>query len=141
MTEEHPKQDDLYAGLRILLEAAFPKRCRTCGREYANAAEFIAATQPVRRDHTGLKQSLDDDGKRIVELFRNCACGSTLLESFFDRRGLSDADTERRQHFEGLLKKLVEAGVEAGFARIELRKLMRNQPNEVVAIIRSIEGE
>jgi hypothetical protein len=56
---------------------------------YEDAAEFLAATRQVRPDHTGLKEGIDEDGAAIVEVFRNCACGSTLLETFSDRRDQS----------------------------------------------------
>lgn len=131
-------QDDLFAGLQVLVEATFPKRCRTCGREYADATEFISATQQVRPDHAGLKQSLDDDGNPIVDLFRNCACGSTLLESFYNRRDLTDVGMKRRRRFEDLLAKLIGAGVDVVVARAELRKLMRGQANAVIEIIRAV---
>lgn len=138
MDANRSKWDDLFAGLHVLVEATFPKRCQTCGREYANAAEFLAATQQVRPDHTGLKQSLDDDGHPIVDVFRNCACGSTLLESFYNRRDLSEAGVKRRERFDDFLAKLVAAGVETDVARAELRKLMRGEPNTVFDIVRSI---
>lgn len=68
--------------LRELEALAFPKRCACCAREYATATEFIAATLALPSDCRGLKLSQDDDGNPIVELFRNCDCGSTLMESF-----------------------------------------------------------
>jgi hypothetical protein len=132
------KRDDLFAGLHVLLEATFPKRCQTCGREYADAAEFLAATRQVRPNHTGLKQGLDNDGHPVVDVFRNCACGSTLLESFYNRRDLSPEGVKRRERFDELLAKLVAAGVESGLARAELRKLMRGEPNTVFDIVRAL---
>ena len=80
---------DLFRSLRALEEATFPKVCRNCGHRYEDAAEFLAATRQVRPDHTGLKEGIDEDGAAIVEVFRNCACGSTLLETFSDRRDQS----------------------------------------------------
>lgn len=70
------------SGLRELKASAFPKRCACCAREYASAAEFILATQAPQSNCGGLKPGEDDDGYPIIELFRNCACGSTLMESF-----------------------------------------------------------
>ncbi|MBI5007060.1 MAG: hypothetical protein HZB95_08025 [Nitrosomonadales bacterium] len=81
--------EEFFAGLRELVDSAFPKRCANCGREYRNAAEFLAATKPLRSNASGLKQSHDDDGRTVVDLFRNCVCGSTLLESFWNRRDLT----------------------------------------------------
>jgi hypothetical protein len=133
-----PSHDELFASLRALAASTFPKRCRNCGRVYASAEEFFAATQPVRADHTGLKQSLDDAGQPIVEIFRNCACGSTLLEGFHNRRDLSAAGIKRRARFEELLNKLKAAGVDGDTARTELLKMMRGQPNSLIELIHSV---
>jgi len=134
-------QDDLFANLRSLAETTFPRRCHNCGREYADAAEFIAATRGLRGDHSGLKQSVDDDGTPIVELFRNCVCGSTMLESFCNRRDLSAEGVRRRECFEELLGRLVQAGIAYETARVDLLKLMRGQPAELLGLIRSLGGD
>ncbi|MCK9987662.1 MAG: hypothetical protein AzoDbin1_04134, partial [Azoarcus sp.] len=39
------------------------------------------------------------DGQVIVELFRNCVCGSTLMDCFRDRRDTSEAGLRRRARF------------------------------------------
>ncbi|OIQ98917.1 hypothetical protein GALL_190120 [mine drainage metagenome] len=119
--------EELLAGLRELAESAFPKRCGNCGREYRSTADFLAATRPLRVDCSGLKQSLGDDGKLIVDLFRNCVCGSTLLESFWNRRDTSEDGIGRRMRFQDMVDKLVATGRTAGTARNELLKLMRGQ--------------
>lgn len=131
-------QDALFASLHALAASTFPKHCRNCGRVYASADEFFAATRPVRADHTGLKEGLDDAGQPIVELFRNCACGSTLLESFHNRRDLSPAGIKRRVRFDELLGKLKAAGVDLDTAHAELLKMMRGQPNSLIEWIRSL---
>ena len=121
-----------FAGLRELAESAFPKRCANCGREYQNAAEYLTATQPIRADSSGLKQSQDDDGQAIVDLFRNCVCGSTLLESFRNRRNLNEDGIKSRLRFQDMVGKLVATGCPAETARAELLKLMRGQPNDLL---------
>ncbi|HTY98892.1 MAG TPA: oxidoreductase [Rhodocyclaceae bacterium] len=123
---------DFYAGLRELAESAFPKRCRNCGRTYQNAGEFVAATQPLAPDRSGLKQSRDDDGRAIVELFRNCVCGSTLMDSFNDRRDLSDVGAGRRRRFDELLAYLAEKGIAGTIARQELLKVLRGEASELL---------
>lgn len=128
---------DLFRSLRALEEATFPKVCRNCGHRYEDAAEFLAATRQVRPDHTGLKEGIDEDGAAIVEVFRNCACGSTLLETFSDRRDQSPGGLRRRQRFGEMLDKLVADGVEYARARTELLKLMRGQPHDLIGLIRS----
>lgn len=129
---ESAVNEDIYAGLRELADSAFPKRCRLCGREYQNSAEFLAATQPVRADSSGLKQSHDDDGHEIVELFRNCVCGSTLLESYWNRRDLTEAGIIRRKHFQEMVGKLVATGCPTETAHSELLKFVRGQPNDLM---------
>lgn len=132
---------EMFAGLRELEEATFPKRCRTCGREYASVAEFVSATHAVRPDCTGLKQGRDEDNQPVVDLFRNCACGSTLMESFNDRRDLSEAGLKRRRRFEGVLDHLLARGVARETAYAELLKLLRGQPNDLLPLIRSVTGD
>lgn len=124
----------LFAGLRQLADAAFPKRCAHCGRVYRNSEEFLTATQPVRPDCSGLKQSRDDDDQMIVDLFRNCVCGSTLLESFRNRRDLSKDGIMRRMLFQEMVGKIAAMGHPAETARDELLKFMRGQPNELLSL-------
>ena len=107
----------LFAGLQQLADSAFPKRCANCGREYRTAAEFLAATRPLRADTSGLKQARGDDGHAFVELFRNCVCGSTLLESFRNRRDLSEEGNMRRKRFEDMVGKLVAMGYPSAIDR------------------------
>lgn len=131
-------QDEIFASLHALAASTFPRRCQNCGRVYASADEFFAATRPVRADHSGLKQGIDDSGQTIVELFRNCACGSTLLESFHNRRDLSAAGLKRRARFDDLRDKLKAAGVDVDTAGVELLKMMRGQPNSLIELIHSL---
>ncbi len=123
--------DDFHAGLRQLAESAFPKRCRACGREYPNSAEFLAATLPLREDASGLKQSRDDNDQEIVELFRNCVCGSTLLESYWSRRDTSNMGIMRRKQFQDMVERLVATGCSVETARGELLRFVRGQPNDL----------
>lgn len=137
---EQTEIQEIYSGLRALAESTFPKRCRNCGQEYASAAEFIVATQAVRPNCSGLKQSQDDDDNLIVEVFRNCNCGSTLMESFNDRRDLTEEGIKRRRRFEEMLGHLVSRGVAREVAYAELIKLMRGQANELLLLVRTVAG-
>jgi hypothetical protein len=130
-------KDEFFTGLRQLADSAFPKRCAHCGRVFRNSDEFLAATRPVRPDSSGLKQSRDDDGQMIVDLFRNCVCGSTLLESFQNRRNVSKDGVMRRMLFQDMVGRLVVLGYQAEAARGELLKLMRGQPNELMGLTKS----
>lgn len=132
-----PDDETLFANLQTLVDSTFPKRCGNCGRNYATAAEFCAATSALSPDRSGLKQTYDDDGKPIVELFRNCVCGSTLMGDFHNRRDLSAAGSKRRQRFDELLRLLQERGIDGAVARRELLKLMRGQKSELIGLIKA----
>jgi hypothetical protein len=69
---------------------------------------------------SGLKAGMDEDGAAVVDLFRNCVCGSTLMESFGDRRDTSPAGEARRRAFARLLDALMQHGYGADEARREL---------------------
>ena len=115
---------ELFIGLKQLEDSAFPKHCGSCSQEYRDAAEFLAATQPVQANCSGLKQSVDEGGKIILDIFRNCICGSTLLESFENRRDLSKNGLKRRITFQEILVTLVSKGLDTGTARNKLLKVM-----------------
>ena len=114
---------ELFKNLKALSDASFPKRCAMCSREYASVEEYVEKTKNVS-GQSGLKKGYDDDDKPIVELFRNCVCGSTLMDCFSDRRDVSEAGLKRRKLFGKLISMLTEKGVEAGVARQELLKIM-----------------
>ena len=116
----------LFAGLTELIASAFPKQCPTCGRKYESAAEYWAATQPIGQGRSGLKQSTDD-GSTIVEAFRNCVCGSTLMDFFRDRRDVSEAGLNRRKRFGELLEYLASQSLDREVARTELLKVLRGE--------------
>lgn len=128
--------DTLYEGLQALAESAFPKKCSTCERIFHDSEQFIKETEVVRPTVSGLKQTQDDDGSVIVELFRNCLCGSTLMDAFNDRRDLSDKGEKRRQRFAELQAYLVkEHTIESDVARDELLKVMRGESSELLSDI------
>lgn len=127
------KTEDLYQGLRALSELAFPKRCATCGQFYRTAEEFIRQTQALRKS-SGLKEDLDDDDQVIVALFRNCTCGSTLMDEFSNRRDLSRAGRLRREKFDELLGRLTSAGISKYLARQELLNVMRGKGSQILKI-------
>ncbi len=127
------KQDKraLYKGLRALSETMFPKRCAVCGKVYDSMSDFIRETEGLRKS-SGLKGTLDDDDRPIVELFRNCTCGSTLLGSFSDRRDTSSIGGKRRDLFGKMLTMLIRKGLEDHVARVELLKFFQGQPSPLL---------
>lgn len=131
MSDKDKWPPELYRGLRALVKGSFPKRCANCGRVYASAADFVAQTQGMAHS-SGLKQSIDDDSKTIVELFRNCMCGSTLMGLFDDRRDMSMVGEERRSWFAKLIESLEAAGIDRHTARRELAKLARGEDSALL---------
>jgi hypothetical protein len=124
------KIDHLFRGLRILAESAFPKYCSYCNKHYETAEQFLAETQGTHTSSSGLMESIDDEEKPIIEAYRNCSCGSTLVEFFNNRRGSSEADDDRRKEFGELLESLIKAGVAPNVARNELLIVVRGGKSE-----------
>jgi hypothetical protein len=123
------KSPDNYNGLKAVSDHSFPKRCAHCGRRYESAEEFIRATQAVRDGGSGLKSTRDESDQLRVELFRNCTCGSTLMDRFDDRRDLSQPGLRRRHIFGQLLQMLINKGMATELARAELLKVLRGEPS------------
>jgi len=122
---------DIYAGLKAFSSDSFPKRCSRCGREFRSAEQFLHETRRLGHS-TGLRESQDDEDRTLVELFRNCPCGSTLMECFGDRRDMSAAGIRRREKFRELMQLLVDAGVDREKARGELLKVLRGGQSEIL---------
>ena len=136
MDNEQGFYNKLFDGLNTLAESAFPRKGETCGRMFETAEQFLKETEDIRESVTGLKQSRDDDGAIIVEAFRNCPCGSTLMDFFNDRRDQSGAGDARRNKFNELLAFLMENGLEREIARTEMLKVMRGEKSETLSKIR-----
>ena len=124
MSAEDMTIQGLYEGLVALSDDLFPKKCSNCGRVYKTSEEYIKETDPVCRG-SGL-QSSDHlkKGQDIVHLYRNCACGSTMMTYFGDRRDKSEQGLKYREMFDALLQKLVGKGMDGKIARAELLKVM-----------------
>lgn len=122
---------DLFRGLKALSDASFPKKCSFCGMEYATVEEFIQKTEDVS-GKSGLKKGYDDDDKPIVELFRNCICGSTLMDCFNDRRDVTAEGLRRRELFGKLMSILTEKGLAQHVARNELIRVIRGEHSPVL---------
>lgn len=131
MSDDDAADSSLFAGLQSLVASAFPKQCKMCGRIYNSPQDFAVKTAAIS-GHAGFKTAVEEDGSRILELFRNCECGSTLMDVFRDRRDTSPAGLQRRQNFEKLLQKLQAKGIDRDVARQELLKVMRGQRSELL---------
>lgn len=125
--DQQLSEDDLrglYAGLRALAADTFPKTCPCCGRSFATAEDFLYRGTCRVPLHSGLRAARDEAERPVVELFRNCPCGSTLLATFRERRDLSPAGRRRRARFGRLLAVLERAGIDRDSARRELLALL-----------------
>lgn len=109
-------------GLKAL-PLKFPRKCPNCGREYASENDFLEQTQGMRRGRSSLKEVEDDDGQAIVEVYRNCVCGSTMMDEFQSRRDYSPEGIRRRQEFDRLIA--------SGKTREEIIQLFRSNDNAV----------
>jgi hypothetical protein len=116
----------LFEGLQSLSESSFPKFCRSCGRRFDTAQQFLSETDKLPKG-SGLKASWDDDDQSIVELYRNCVCGSTLMDFFSDRREIRERGLKRREKFAKLIILLEKRGMNVDKARNELKNLLRGQ--------------
>ena len=127
------QNNTLYEGLSALAASAFPKRCRTCGRIYHSVDEFIAETRLLKSDHSGLQSSEKEDGTLIVELFRNCPCGSTLMDVFNSRRDISENGIKRRNDFDKLMATVEKQyNVDSETARNELLKIIGGESSDII---------
>ena len=128
----------LFQGLNAISQDSFPRKCKCCNREFNSMEEFLAETCAVG-ESSGLKGSLDDEDEPIVELFRNCSCGSTLLEFCSSRRDNSPAGNRRRERFGELMVLLESNGIDESLARQELLKMLRGEKSELIEKIRRMD--
>ncbi|MBK7324682.1 MAG: oxidoreductase [Propionivibrio sp.] len=128
----HTIDPEFLRGLREMAETIFPKQCRNCGNVYSDSRDFIERTVGIG-PKKGVKTGFDDDDTRVLEFFRNCACGSTLHGLYAERRDYSENGERQREKFDSLLSQLVGHGIDRGLARLELRKLLRGEESPVLA--------
>ena len=88
-----------FSNLKILPHAVFPKHCRCCGKVYLTPEDFLQQTKPLQNQQSGLKEDETEDGQLIVDVFRNCVCGSTLMDEFKSRRDTSPEGLRRRAQY------------------------------------------
>lgn len=136
MADQPALDPELIRGLKALVATSFPKICRCCGRRFKDVADYFAQTEAMPNGSAGLKQSQDDDGTIIVDLFRNCPCGSTLMDSFSNRRDATAVNAARRKRFGELLHYLVEQGLSADLARHEVQTILRGEHSAILSKFR-----
>lgn len=122
-----------FDGLKALLASAFPKTCRNCGHIYQTAEQFFAETLDMPSGRSSLKMAIENDGAAIVEAFRNCRCGSTLMDEFGCRRDHSESGLERRSVFDRMLALLLARNIPEQEARAEIVSFLRGRPSQLQA--------
>ncbi len=131
-TEKLGDELNLFKGLKSLSDSSFPKRCGNCGRTFETTKQYLKETETLASG-SGLKASFDDDDQPILEVYRNCICGSTLMDFFSDRRDLSEKGLKRRELFQKILNFLENKGVAPGEGRKALLEFMRTGESELLA--------
>lgn len=124
--------EELFSGLHELAASSFPKSCNTCGRVFNTAEEFLKETQDLPSARSCIKQAVEDDGSTLLEVFRNCTCGSTLMDEFSERRDLSEKGLKRRAIFERMLEILISKGIDFETAKAELKKAAHGRRSELI---------
>ncbi len=116
--------------LITIAKESFPKQC-SCGRSYANLDEFIAGTQSVE-DGRGLFIDEDYASGSVVDLLRNCACGSTLMVAFETRRDHSPSGDKCRTIFGRLHEFFTGCGLDGKVVRNELLRTSQGENSPVL---------
>ena len=120
----------LLSGLQQLAAGSFPRSCPTCGRVYETFEQFLRDTVPLQR-HSGLKE-VEEEDSIAVEVYRNCVCGSTLMDLAQDRRDESETGRQRRSRFEQVKATLIQRGLDSDTAHAELRRLMHGERSPLI---------
>ena len=117
----------LYRGLKAIWDTEFPKTCPKCGRVYQSFEEYLVDTFGLE-ESSGLMGYDIGQPMQQIGLFRNCACGTTIMAFCHDRRDLSEMGNKRRELFGELMNRLIDAGASAQEARQKLLTALRTAP-------------
>jgi hypothetical protein len=124
------KMEKIVVGLKSVIATAFPKKCSVCGKTYTDLTQFIAETSSINHN-SGLIAEYDQNSMPVVYLFRNCSCGSTLMDICEDRRDIYN-NAKRREIFGNLLKIIIIKGVDEDHARSELINYLNGRPSTFI---------
>jgi hypothetical protein len=133
--------DEYFQGLSALFESSFPKKCSVCGKVYKNSDQFLSETQNMPNGRSSLKEAIEDNGTAIVEVFRNCSCGSTLMDEFNSRRDNSSQGKKRRLQFDKLLNILQKQGIATEIGRREIINFINGQHSDIIDSIQKKEAQ
>lgn len=123
-------------GLTALVESSFPRQCTCCGKLYQSAEQFLSETHSQPSGRSSLKEALEEDGTVIVEVFRNCSCGSTLMDEFSSRRDDTEQGKKRRDTFTKLMDVLQERSISQEVARAEIIKILQGKHSDLLDLLR-----
>lgn len=130
---------NVVAGLKALVDSAFPKTCGCCGKEYVTVDQLITETEDVSDSPENSPEHSPENSSEItptpsnqVVVARRCPCGGTLQLQFEDRRAQGEIADKRRNLFGHLLEVLVEGGMPPGMAKTEIMKVMRGEPSKLL---------
>jgi hypothetical protein len=123
MENQTTEDTTFLAGLHEFWANDFPKTCPKCSRVYDSFADFITRTTPSENG-SGVAEYELDSHEKSVGIFRNCACGSTLMILGSNRRDTSEIGEKRREIFGAMLDKLISANVPPADARARLLKVL-----------------
>lgn len=120
---EHGGEEETMAS-----ESYFPISCLCCGRPFDSSASVFHETRESKTHSMPILSS--ENGVFIIE--RDCPCGSPVVFKIKQRRNLCAEGVERRQIYENLQERLLEAGV----PRISVRSVILMTANRASRIMR-----
>jgi hypothetical protein len=74
----------------------FPKKCFTCNKVFLTRDAYLKETQDLKNEKGGTQY---DPMFEMVQEYRNCICGSTMLIYSSNRRDESSVGEKRREIF------------------------------------------
>ena len=131
MLQKEALINSVFKEFKELVNETFPKHCACCGRDYKNLNEFLAGTEALP-SAVSMIQSLGGDDKSVIDILRNCACGTTLMAVFSERRDMSESGAKAREKFAQLLTLLTSSGLDKMIARRELLKMLHGEDSEYI---------
>jgi len=121
----------LFQDLQALEDASFPKACSRCNIKFENEKDYIKNTTRYEKSPS-LTEMQDANGGVYLKLIRKCRCGQPILDHFGDRRDKSKQGELRRQAFNKVINTLIDKGLSATTARIELLNHINNKKSKVL---------
>jgi len=128
MQTSESRMNELFDGLKLLADTAFPKQCAGCGKVFPDLQQLLEQTAPVDSG-SGLRE----DPAAQLTLARRCGCGSVIEEYCDDRRAQDALGLKRREIFDRLLSLLTDGGMARPTAKEELLKVMRGGSSELLS--------